>query len=70
MTGTWKTTEQSDSTCKKCGAVYKSTVTRLPAREQDSFSCTECGVEMDKWNGTHVPTYILVKKGSFSQNAQ
>lgn len=70
MTSTWKSEEQSDSTCKKCGAVYKRTVTRLPARDQDSFSCTECGEELDKWNSTYVPSYTLVKKGSINQNAK
>ena len=70
MTSTWKTEERGESTCSGCGAVYTRTVTRLPAKDQDSFCCSECGHEMDTWNSTYVPTYTLAKKRPIQQNDQ
>jgi uncharacterized protein (DUF983 family) len=63
MTSTWDTKDQGESSCKKCGAVYNRTITRLPTRDHDAFYCTECGEEMDKWNSTDMPSYTLIKKG-------
>lgn len=63
MPSTWNTENQGEVTCKKCGAHYKRVVTRLPTKDQDSFSCVECGEEMDKWNSTFMPSYTLIKNG-------
>jgi len=34
---------RSQTTCKKCGSVYKLTVTKFPVRDTVSIDCTACG---------------------------
>lgn len=46
-------------TCE-CGAVYRRTEAVIAAREIDSFECVVCGVTLESWNSSYVPTYRLV----------
>lgn len=56
---TWNTVNAGEEKCKKCGAIYTVTVTRLPVRDSDSFICEKCGELINKWNSTHSYYYEL-----------
>ena len=44
----------------QCGAVYNRTESMAPGRQIASFECAVCGVTMESWNSTWVPTYRLI----------
>jgi len=48
-------------TCE-CGAVYEVGSFKLMARDKDHFDCNVCGVRLDEWSSSRVPTYKLIKK--------
>ena len=43
-------------TCE-CGATYERTKTKLTFRGKDSFSCWECGNELEFWDGSRLPQF-------------
>ena len=51
----------TEVTCK-CGAVYRKGSEALRWRDNDTFNCQVCGVEMDSWNSSRVPTYELIRR--------
>lgn len=67
MPNTWNTEEQGYTTCKHCGTVYILTVTRLPAKDHDSFNCEFCGNQIGKWNDTFSRKYSLKNNNSNQQ---
>lgn len=48
-------------TCE-CGAVYKVGTLKLMVRDKDYFDCQVCGVRLDEWNGSRIPTYKLIEQ--------
>ncbi len=46
--------------CPQCERNYEVKYRKLPARDQDKFTC-KCGHILKKWNDTHVPDYIEIK---------
>lgn len=48
-------------TCE-CGAVYERGNLKLPLRDKDSYDCVVCGKELDRWNGSNIPTFKLIKR--------
>lgn len=63
MVQTWSTEDADNEKCSSCGAEYRVTVSRLPARESDSFNCLRCGSEMKKWSGTETYSFVAVESG-------
>jgi predicted RNA-binding Zn-ribbon protein involved in translation (DUF1610 family) len=61
MVQTWKSGDTSEFDCPNCGSMYRRTVRRLPARDEDQAECEVCGAIMDSWNSTEVPSYTLIK---------
>jgi len=61
MVKTWSSQDQGETSCPKCGAVYKVTVQRFPVRDNDYHDCNVCGHRMASWNDTHVPSYTLIR---------
>lgn len=43
-----------------CGRVYEKTEISAPVRNKGSFEC-ECGVELERWNSSRVPSYRLIQ---------
>jgi hypothetical protein len=62
MVQTWKSQKIQDESCSKCGATYSVTITRLPARDSDSFSCEVCGQLINRWNSTTSYGYELINE--------
>ncbi|HCC80716.1 MULTISPECIES: MJ0042-type zinc finger domain-containing protein [unclassified Methylophaga] len=60
MVKTWKSEETSEQ-CENCRAFYKVVEHRVPVRDKDSFSCTECGHLIKSWNSTSYYIYTLIK---------
>jgi hypothetical protein len=48
-------------TCE-CGAVYERGEVKLPARDKDSFDCEVCKREIERWNGSRIPVFRLVRR--------
>ena len=48
--------------CKKCGAVYERTETKLAFRDKDNYNCDICGQELESWNGSRIPMFKLIKR--------
>ncbi|MBB4041628.1 hypothetical protein GGR34_003306 [Microvirga flocculans] len=46
-------------TCE-CGAVYEVTETKVPFRDRDNFNCDRCGEEVERWNGSTIPSFRLI----------
>jgi ribosomal protein S27E len=42
----------NETTCKKCGSIYKLTGTKFPVRDPGSIDCTVCGEELTRWTGS------------------
>ena len=59
MATTLTTKPAGDFTCV-CGAEYTKTINRLPMRDTDRAFCDVCGVEIDSWHSTFVPSYELI----------
>jgi uncharacterized protein (DUF983 family) len=45
--------------CERCNAGYLRSTFQAYAREQNSFDCYGCGVELERWNTVTVPTYSI-----------
>jgi hypothetical protein len=52
----------SETTCKKCGSVYKLTGTKFPVRDPGSIDCIVCGVELMSWSGSTDWSAELIEK--------
>jgi len=63
MVKVWKSEKSADETCPSCGITYEVTESRLPARESDSFNCTQCGELVKKWKGTSSFSYEIKSSG-------
>jgi ribosomal protein L37AE/L43A len=61
MVQTWKSGDAGEFECPNCGSMYRRTVRRLPARDEDQAECEVCGAIMDSWDSTEVPSYTLIK---------
>ena len=61
MVQIWKSQSGPDEKCDSCGAIYKVTITRLPARDSDDFNCEKCGKLIKNWNSTTSYDYELKK---------
>lgn len=63
MVQTWRTEEAKNEKCSNCGTEYRVTVSRLPARESESFNCLRCGSEIKKWSGTESYSFVAIEPG-------
>jgi hypothetical protein len=54
-------------TCENCGAVYERTLNKSPVRDQDSFECLDCGMQLDKWSSSVWPSYRKIKDGTVTK---
>jgi len=46
----------------ECGAVYERTEEKLIFRDADSFECQFCGRTLDRWSGSRIPVFRLIKE--------
>jgi hypothetical protein len=54
-------------TCENCGAEYECTLHKSTARDQDSFECVDCGLQLDKWSSSVWPSFRKIKDGNVSR---
>lgn len=43
-----------------CGALYERSEARAPERQVAAFECRLCGMTLESWNSTSIPTYRLL----------
>lgn len=43
-----------------CGALYRRSERRVTFRDNDAFSCRECGAVLAEWNGPTIPEFVRV----------
>ena len=55
----WKIEKADDKICAQCGSTYTVEYHHVPMKDIDSFSCSVCGVELDRWKSTRYPSYTL-----------
>jgi transposase-like protein len=48
--------------CPTCGAEYEVRMVHAMMRDKDSYECSVCDTELDRWNGSTFPSYRLVKR--------
>jgi len=48
-------------TCS-CGAVYERTEERLTFRDIDGFECRCRGATLERWSGSRIPVFRLIKE--------
>lgn len=48
-------------TCE-CGAVYERTEIKIIFRDKDSQDCGNCGIQLERWNGSRLPMFTLISK--------
>ena len=53
MVQTWHSEDNGTERCAKCNQLFKITVTRLPAKDDDKYVCPKCGEVVRKWCSTH-----------------
>ena len=54
-------------TCKVCHSVYLRRADRVNFRGKDEKICEVCGEVVEGWDGGRLPTFKLVKRGTFTQ---
>jgi hypothetical protein len=54
----------------RCGAIYHRTEAMAASREIDSFECTACGVTLETWDTTWVPTYRRIADAAIEPDEQ
>jgi transposase-like protein len=62
MVSTFGTGASNEKECPRCGSLYEVRMVQLPIRDKDSFDCLICDHELDTWNGTTFPSYLLLKR--------
>lgn len=48
----------------ECGALYERTEEKLTYRDIDTFECRFCGSTLERWSGSRIPVFRLVKEPS------
>jgi hypothetical protein len=49
--------------CPKCGSVYERRSEKVIFRDSDARKCDVCDQVLDRWNGSRIPTFKLLKRG-------
>ena len=57
----WPQQNGADYKCPHCGAIYKTTITKMPVSERDSANCVKCGNILKSWSGSVSFTFELKK---------
>ncbi len=52
----------NETTCSKCGSIYKLTGEKFPVRDPGSIDCSVCGEELKRWSGSTDWTAELIEK--------
>jgi transcription elongation factor Elf1 len=50
--------------CPHCEAIYEVTYARVHVRDKDNAICEVCKKEMDRWQSTTYPKYVLLTKST------
>lgn len=56
----WSNEKAGEKSCARCGSTYMVEYHHVPTKDIDSFSCSVCGVELDRWKSTRCPTFTLI----------
>lgn len=51
-------------TCKGCGSIYERTTEKLSWRDSDEYKCVVCNRVLEDWNGSRVPRFKLLIRGT------
>jgi predicted Zn finger-like uncharacterized protein len=62
MVKTWGRGDGGVETCEGCGARYKVTIFRAPARDKGDFHCGKCGHLIREWNSTQWPSFEMIEE--------
>ena len=54
-------------TCGICDSIYLRRAERVNFRGKDEKICEVCGELLERWEGRHLPTFKLVKRGTLKE---
>jgi hypothetical protein len=57
----------STTTCRVCHSVYLRRAERVNFRGRGEKICEVCGELLERWEGRHLPTFKLVKRGTLKE---